>query len=204
MKVSNALVGLAALALTPFAASAAPLTYADDMFWSGGGVVDGIVSPGVRTDLDNALGAPDGNFLSLGLGGFGVFSFGTLFQTTSNVFEVTFNCSTPGAGLCSTHKERVEVLTSMSFNGTDLTGFVSQGFVDNGDAQGGTGAVTAIVGGPFAFLALLDVSPIGGGSLDGFDVDAVGVQAVPVPAAVVLLGSAIAGLGLLGRRRKAA
>jgi hypothetical protein len=58
--------------------------------------------------------------------------------------------------------------------------------------------------GPFTYLALIDTSKaVGSESFDGFDVDSVGVQPVPAPATLGLLGAGLLGLGGLARWRKA-
>jgi hypothetical protein len=61
--------------------------------------------------------------------------------------------------------------------------------------------------GPFTYLALVDETVLLSGhpnfqaDNDGFDVNAVSIPAVPVPPALVLLGSALLGIGFLARRR---
>lgn len=204
--VLSALVAAGLLA-SPVAANA--MTFAQGIDWDGvvNAGFDGDGSPtgpnpgSNRVDPDNALGAPDNLFLSLGLGGTAVFDFGTAFQGTAQVFEVTFGCTLAG-GICTSHPEQVEVFVGNSYtlDSFDLSGFVSKGLVTNGNAQGG-GSV--IVDGPFSFLALVDRSSLLGPiSTDGFDVDAVSVAAVPLPAALPLFGAALGLFGLFGWRRR--
>ena len=42
------------------------------------------------SDTSNALGTPDGVFLSLGMGGAAAFDFGTSFDATAIIFEITW------------------------------------------------------------------------------------------------------------------
>ncbi len=174
------------------------------------------VKNGDRADPGNALGDPDqignseGGFFSLGKGGVAVFGFGADFGQSVTVFEVTFGCTgaqQPG-GLCS-YSELADIYALSGdytpFNGafglTDLEGlgFEKVGAIPNGVANEDGGA-TISIDGPFSVLALVDVSEQAG---DGFDVDSVKVStaAVPVPASLPLLVSAMIGFGLLSRRR---
>lgn len=167
----------------------------------------------------NALGAPDaigatsgGGFYSLGLGGVAVFGFGTNFGAEATVFEVTFGCTAPvnANGTCS-YVETADVYAlagaydpfDTAFGLSDLLslGFQKVGSIPNGVANTAGGASIAISG-PFSFLALVDTSPSGSGR-DGFDVDAISVSAVPLPASALMLLGALGGLGYLHRRRAA-
>lgn len=155
----------------------------------------------IANALTNADGTPDGEFLSLGFGGVIVLDFGALLSGDINFTEVTFSCTVLG-DVCSNHNESVDVLVSTSFGGdaNDLTGFSQLANVGNADAR--TGATVAANN--FRYVALRDTSLIGGGSFDAFDLDVISVSEVapiPVPAAGWLFMSALAGLGLLGRRR---
>lgn len=179
--------------------SSAATIYASSAVTSSGAVADGAVSS-ARDDIDNAFGAADGKFYSLNLGGWAVFGFGQGFVGPASVLEVTWSCSVVG-DMCG-YPERVEVLTSSVFNGLDLAGFTSQGFIGNAQAQGSGGAL-ALAPGTYSWLALRDVTP-SGPSDDGFDVDSVGVTAaVPLPAAGLLLAGGLAGFGLIGWKRRA-
>ncbi|MEX2517779.1 MAG: VPLPA-CTERM sorting domain-containing protein [Paracoccaceae bacterium] len=169
-----------------------------------------------RDDAGNALGAPDqagnseGGFFSLGRDAVAVFGFGTSFGIDATIFEVTFNCNGPQnpGGSCN-FNESVDVYVfngaytpfDTSFGLSDLTslGFTYAASVPNGLANQ-TGGATVAIGGPFSFLALVDTSLQAG---DGFDVDAVSVSAVPVPASILFLVSALGGIGFLRARRAA-
>ncbi len=176
-----AAVAAMTLGLTAATADAAVL-YATsaDAYNEGAGIVDP-----VRRNTANALGAVDGKFLSLGLGGDATFSFGQKFGSPAAVFEVTL-------GSVRSHIETADVF----------------GII--GGIETLIGQVTnAIGGGSFAFTGLftqikfVDTSPIGGGSTDGFDIDAIKVSSVPLPAGGLLLLSGLGGIAALRRRRKA-
>lgn len=145
----------------------------------------GIGVSAVRGVTSKALGAADGKFLSLGLGGSATFSFGGLFKPVGAVVEVTY-------GNIARHKESVDVFGILKGITTYL------GSIKNSD----TGAFS--FAGTFSQLKLVDTSPKKGGSTDGFDIDALSVTLVPVPvpAGGVLLLTALAAFGAL-RRRKA-
>lgn len=172
-----------------------------------------------RNDPGNALGAPDqvgdsdGGFYSLGRGdnAVAVFGFGASFGLEASVFEVSFGCNGPSgsSGACSGFPE---FATVYAFNGAytpfddtftvaDLLGlgFSEVGSIANGDGNTANGASISIAG-PFTFLALADASSQGA---DGFDIDAVSVNAVPLPASILFLLGGIGGLGFMGMRRAA-
>lgn len=211
---------LAAIALSVAAGFAAPASaatvHAVAVDWANNGAVG---SSNGRNNPLNALGAADGRFLSLGLTaangsnpGFAVFDFGQTFTGPGIVVETTFNCSFDG-DTCRGHREQVEVWVgdSYAFGSHDFTA-VTGGFtrlsemIGNAEAQN-VGASFAFSG-SFRYLALVDRSALlQGGSVDGFDVDAVGVTPapapVPIPAALPLMAAALGALGLAARRRTA-
>jgi hypothetical protein len=192
-------------------ASAATVNYAVAVDWKNNGTVG---SSDSRNVSSNALGAPDGRFLSLGLTradgsnpGFAVFDFGKVFTGPGFVFETTFSCSVSGA-TCLGHREQVEVWlgTDYVFGSNNLADVLDDftrlpDLIGNADAQGGA---TFAFSGSFRYLALIDRSgELGSRSVDGFDVDAIGVAPVPVPAALPLMAAALGALGLVARRRRA-
>lgn len=143
----------------------------------------GITDP-ARTITANALGAADGAFLSLGLGGSATFSFGTVFAAPIRAFEVTF-------GTRLNHEEIIEVFAGY------MGSFTSVGFITNL-----TGVDDLDFAGYFDQLKLVDISPAFAGR-DGFDIDAIAVSPVPLPAGGLLLLTAL-GAGAALRRRKQA
>ncbi len=216
--MSNRLLAAVAVAASLVAASAAQAStvFASMVDVSGAGAGIGWdaelgdAPSTARTNPANMLGAPDsvpgreGGFYSLN-GGVAVFGFGTNFFGDANIFEVTFSCSGSGER-CSNHPESVDVYAfAGAYNPFDgafgLGDLLSRGFsfvgnLGNGTAQRG-GSIT--VGGPFSFLALVDNSS----TPDGFDIDAISVSAVPVPASALFLLAGLGGLGFLRSRRKA-
>jgi hypothetical protein len=146
----------------------------------------GIVSP-ARRITDNALGAPDGAFLSLGLGGSAVFDFGTAFRTSVTLTEVTF-------GNRAGHVESALVYGLQVLGGpATLLGAITNS----------TSSVTLAFDGVFQLLQVVDTSPALRGR-DGFDIDAISVVAVPLPAAGGLLALGLIGGAAMLRRRKRA
>ena len=179
----TALAALAALSLgllTPSAEAAVVYATSVDSYTQG----TGITQIG-RTNTANALGTEDGKFLTLGRGGKAIFSFGGLFITTGTVYEITF-------GNPKKYQESVDVF--------GMLGGVASYIGSLSNAGSGIFSFSGF----FDQLMLVDTSPLGGGSKDGYDIDAVKVipAAVPLPAGGLLLAGA---LGLIGslRRRKA-
>lgn len=173
----------AAMALTLVASNAQAAT----VFATG--VEDRVVGTGItdpaRLVLDNALGAPDGKFLSLGLGGAATFTFGTLFGAPGAVVEIT-NGSRAG------HFETANIFGIDALGGETLLASITNA----------TATTILNFTGAYLKLKFVDTSPVLAGR-DGFDIDSVQVTAVPLPAGGVLL---LGGLGALAflRRRKAA
>jgi hypothetical protein len=192
-----------ALALTTAAsAGAATLNYATTIDAQRGFLKpSNIPDTPARANPDNALGAPDGIFYSMGFGGTAVLGFGEAFYQDATVWEVTLQ---PGLG--GDHDEAVDVFVGSSYlaDSFDITSFTFVGTINNKLAQGGQ--TLSFSGGPFSYLALVDVTEgmfPDSSSFDGFDLDAVGVSPVPLPAGGLLLLTAIGGLAA-ARRRKAA
>jgi len=193
MKTTKILFGAgvtAGLLTMASAASAATYDYADIVTSSVAGTQDGVATPGDRTDPDNSLGAPDGEFYSIGLNGVLVLEFSpevfAEVPNTGRVVEITF-------GNRAGHKESADV--EFSSDGLSWSPAVS---IDNQGDGISTFAFVAPIPVKFARVTDTTVATEFGGVLqdaidagrDGFDVDAVGIL-VPSPAAVT------GGLGLL-------
>ncbi len=212
------MLSAAFLAVSTLSASA--VTFATAVDWANNGTV-----PAGRDNPNAALGAPDGPFLSLGLTnadgsnpGFAVFTFGGPISGSNalTVIETTFVCNGAGPS-CNNHFEEVEILIGQAgeydfgtHDITDLSDFVSLGFLGNADAQGGT---SLVINGAFTYIAFIDRSLAGAAaagvgfpflSSDGFDIESIAISIVPVPASLALMLTAIGGLGLLAARRRAA
>lgn len=139
-----------------------------------------------RADPNSALGAEDGSFVSLGFGGSIVLGFSQSFRAVGKVFEVTFNNK-------ANHKESADIFGSA--DGVTWTLLASlQNFMSTSFSAAGT----------FSQLKIVDTSDASGPTFDGFDVDAVSVSPVPVPAAGLLLAGGLFGLGALRRRARKA
>jgi uncharacterized membrane protein len=190
-------VAALALALGATGASALDYTYAETIRPEGTPAGDPSVSTATnttaRTDPGNALGAPNGSFFSLGLGKYADFTFGAPFFGSGGggggiVYEIT-------NGTVATFPEFVDVFV-FDAGSTDIPG-PSVATIRNTTAA--TGA-TFTFAGTWDTMRLLDVTArecaadtsldctrsLASGA-DGFDVDAVGVTVVPLPAAAWLL-----------------
>lgn len=194
-----AVAGALAL-ITAASAGAATLTYATTID-AQRGVVDPARDTAARANVNNALGAPDDLFYTMGFGGTAVLGFGETFYQDATVWEVTFQ-----PGLSGDHDEAVEVYVGSSYvdGSFDISSFTFVGTISNKLAQ--LGQTLSFSGGPFSYLALVDVTQSlfpASSSFDGFDLNAVGVSPVPLPAGGLLLLAAIGGLAA-ARRRKAA
>lgn len=193
MKISKTLAVAAAFAVAAGAADAATLWATDVEYTQGTGITD--LS---RANTDNALGGIDGVFLSLGIGGTAVFSFGQTFTSPITVIEFNKTKSV------TNYYEAVLVYGILA-GGTPT--YLTT--VENIYAQAEDGGY--VISGNYVFdqLMLVDISEAGSGR-DGFDVDAISVTgydapaAVPLPAAGLLLAGAMGGLALVRRRNRQA
>lgn len=177
---------LGALLATSAASANAAIVYATsvDSYTQGSNTIAGGSIAPARLITSNALGAPDGSFLSLGFGGEAIFSFGRSFIAPGTLWEITF-------GNRDNHFEEVEVY--LGLGGV----FSFLGNVNNALSTGNSFAFA----GTFDQIKLVDISPVFSGR-DGFDVDAISVSPVPLPAAGLMLLGALGGIAAL-RRRKA-
>lgn len=177
-------VTLLALALLVWPLQNAPATastihYADSASWTNNGTV--AVGSG-RDIANNALGAPDNKFLSIGLGGEVTLGFSTLFSGSASVFEVTF-------GNRASYPESADIYVGLGSGPMTLVTSITNAL----------GQSTFNFSGLWNTMKIVDTSPWVKGR-DGFDLDAVGVAPVPLPAAGLLLLGSLAGLGLFRRR----
>jgi hypothetical protein len=178
--IAKSLALASVLAVSAATAQAAPI-YATSVVSFTQGSVEKVVAG--RSDPTKALGANDGGFVSLGFGGELVLGFSQPFRAIGQVFEITFNDP-------RRHRESADL------------------FVGNGGAWTFVGSLQNTLSlafnaaGTFTQLRLVDTSNASGATFDGFDVDAVSVSPVPVPAAGLLLGGALVGLGALRRRKR--
>lgn len=156
-----------------------------------------------RDDITNAFGAPNGDFFELGFGATVDFYFATGFTGPGTVVEITGG--TPAAWI-----EGVQI----EVGATDASGvFTSMAVVTPGVLLNTGDGSFAFAGGPYNTIRLTDVTCdpvlVPGGKCNtrtgGFDVDSIGVMAVvPLPAAGLMLLTAIGGTVALRRRKAAA
>ena len=193
-KLKLALV-TAAFAVGASAASAAVVTEGPGGFDDGWATEitfendNSIAKRGTSNDRDdplNALGATDGEFFEIGIGSTIDLTFGTLFDTSVNVIEVTF-------GNPANFVESANVYVGVGGSFT----LVGQIFNTGAQDPGTTLSLNRLVGGPFDTIRLTDTT-VTNASTGGFDVDSVRVEPVPIPAAGLLL---VGGLGLMGAMR---
>ena len=173
---------VAAALLAPVASHAAPI-YADTVVSYDKGLFKKTL-PG-RDYPTAALGAEDGLFVSLGIGGSIVLAFSQPFKAVGNIFEISYNDK-------KSHPESANVYVG---DGTTWTLIASiKNYLSTSFAASGI----------YTQIKIVDTTSKKGVSFDGFDIDAVSVSPVPVPAAGLLLGGALLGLGSLRRRAKRA
>jgi hypothetical protein len=196
-----------ALLITPEMANAATVTAGAGGFDDGWATAityesdpSNTLRPDPRNDRRNplnALGENDGKFFSIGLGSQVDLTFGTLFDTSTTVWEVTFNPNT-----IDEYPETADVFVGMS---GDEGSFVLAGNILNADSQSGFSLSLTGLGGPFDTVRIVDTTKSthpNSPSKDGWDLDGVRVTPVPLPAAAWLFGSALVGVGIIGRRKK--
>ncbi len=140
----------------------------------------------------------DDDFFSLGLGGTLVIGFDPAFTGPAVAVEIT------NGRASSSHDEAAEVYGSVDGVTFDLLGTI-----DNqvGAATGGRGTRSTLAfTQAYSFLGFRDVSRerfAGTRSQDGFDLDAISVAAIPLPAPALMLLGSLGGLGAMRARRRA-
>lgn len=226
--MTSILISVASVVATLFGAAQAAPIYADNVVWYD----NGTNTDASRQDPTNAEGAPDQveggdiNFLSLGLTtdsdglAYAIFTFenGTTYDLGGEAtpFEVTFGCSSPDDGVCDNHPEAAQVyygtdtgldfstftLDSLQTEAANNSNFGFAGTVTNGSSQGGQ---SVMVGGAFSYILLVDATFENfstSNSADGYDVDSVSINPIPVPGAALLMGSGFAVAAMRRRRSK--
>lgn len=192
MNALKILLAGAALAVSAAGANAA-VFYADKVVSK----TPGFCTPhcaGARQNANNALGAADGNFYSMGFGGELVVGFAqAVFDPAQNVsvYEVTWDRA-------HGHNEAVDVYSVLGGVSTYL------GRLLNTVADSKVVAYAA-----FEHIRLVDATleefgVDGTNSNDGFDIDSIAIAPVPLPAAGLMLLGGLGGLAALRRRKKAA
>ncbi|UHD16221.1 VPLPA-CTERM sorting domain-containing protein [Thiocapsa bogorovii] len=204
------LVAISAFALHSVPATAERVDATQASFQYGFGQA-GITKADDRHLNANALDGSTSTFRSLGLNGSAVFGFGTAFSGPVTVWETTFNtCNDTGAGTCRHWPEKVAVYAGNSWDFSKpsfpaMTAEPSQwtklGELGNFAASPPNGG-TLNADGVFRYLLLVDLGLNTSSPKDGFDVAKVSVNAVPIPAAGWLFGSALIGLAAVSRRKK--
>ncbi|MGG6297140.1 PEP-CTERM sorting domain-containing protein [Leptolyngbya sp. AN02str] len=187
---------------------AAGLTYASkvESYTEGAGIKEAY-----RRNTSNALGNPnlDGKFfdnnkkfLSLGVGGQAIFSFGTAFQDSVTIWETTWGAKKNQ----NSYDEQVEVYVSDSLSGNWILAGLIKNIADNAYRSQAGATVTLQQGATYNFLKLVDKSAAGS-DRDGFDINGIAVKASatqPVPEPTTMSGLAVAAAGLVAARRRQA
>jgi len=197
MKLARISIAAATLAMVPFSANAMATLGDPTVFDNGYATTityDDDISRNTANNrhiATNALGAADNGFFEIGRNSYVDLTFGTLFDTSVTVFEITF-------GNVAGYLETADIFVGLG----DTFWLIDS--ITNLDAQGGAtvGIDTSLIpDGVTAFdtVRVQDTSTQGG----GFDIDAVRVTPVPLPAGLPLLGAGIVALGVFGRRKRA-
>lgn len=152
-----------------------------------------------RANACNSLGMEDGDatggFTSSGNFRELTYSFGVDFRAPVYIWEIT-------GGLNPNWVESLDyAFYAVGLGGASVLGTITNatdGVPDGPDRWKIT--FSDLAGGPFNLLRVVR----NGGPGDGFDIDAIGVTPVPLPAGGLLLLTALGGVAALRRKRKAA
>ncbi|WP_421902326.1 VPLPA-CTERM sorting domain-containing protein [Maridesulfovibrio sp.] len=195
-----------------FGVTAHASTFANDVDYFMG---SGLSASSVRANSLNSLGSYDApavdgqniavggnyNFLSLGMGGSAVFSFGSTFTGAVTIYETTWNRPNNHNEYAQVWGGTADVMSDSGINlGSDAWVLLSPSIYNqNVDSSGGQ---TVFTNGIYSYLKITDItgSVQGGTNGDGFDINAVSVTPTPIPGAVWLLGAGL--VTLVGVRRK--
>jgi len=188
-------------------ASAATVGYATGVTQTGGPGDTGCfvqTNDASRTNICNALGAPDGDFANgVGNGFVSAGNFGNLEFTFANNFTgpiTIWEITGPGGPFG-------EALDAMAFFAEGIGGETIEGIVSSGGTPvaGTTSRYEISFGLPDAIYSrfIVAVDPDGLETPDGFDIDAISAHVIPLPAAGWLLLGGIGGLAAMKRRKKA-
>jgi len=212
MKSFTSALAIFPLALTTVALASAPsyassLTFASTVeAYNAGFATYGGKTTTISNDRDNpneALGTfnvPTGEvynsgnqkFLSLGLGGSAIFSFGTLFQNEVRLWETTWGYK---AGQ-SAYDEQVEVYVGKNLNDWTFVSLVKNIADGAYNTKIGT-SVKLAAGETYQYVKLVDKSAQAK-DRDGWDVSAIAVEAAPISAAGAPEPTTMAGIALAG------
>lgn len=199
------LLAAAALALSGGAAQAGTI-WATEVTTAGpGGFFNVACNTPDRDDACNALGSPDGvggssasGFVSTANFDTLTFSFGQDFLLPVHVFEIT-------TGTPSTYEEILALSFSVVGGGftTELDILNVDGVAVTNDRWQYTISFGDVdLAGPYNAIVVNDNSDLMNGTRDGFDIDAIGVTPVPLPAAGWMLLAGLGGMAALRRRQK--
>lgn len=194
-------IATAALATVLASTAQASLVYAShvEQFSQGLQRNGSAVDPS-RSDASKALFAPQGgdtaNFVSLGMNGSLILSFGSKFGTSVSVTETTY-------GNAAGHPESANVYVGLGLSWNTATWYLVGSVLNTADGMPmSLAAVNGLSGATaYDFLKITDttLSLSATASTDGFDVDGVSSFAVvPAPGAFALMGLA----GVIGGRRR--
>lgn len=172
-------VAATAVILVAGASAEASSVYATEVYIDAGTNQD--TGDSTRFGPDNALGAGNGDFYSLGIGGSALFTFGGDILGPGTIIEMTYNCSASATGTCGHYPETAQIfgvtgpvtliedgmiggVQNYDLSGLDLT-FIAD--VGNGDAMT-PGFTFNTNGATYAGLLVFDTTQ--NASYDGFDI----------------------------------